>query len=325
MSESRDQPAGFEDSPRGVGDRFMGDTPPNLGRGRLYIALAAVLWSLSGAFTKVLTRDTFLHVNEPPIETLTLGGLHVPVQIACYRVLIAGLALSVTVRRRDLAFRPAMLTMLLTFTVMNALFISAMALGTAANAILLQYSAPLWLYLASVFLLGERSTLRGTLSTFIGVFGIAIIVSGGWHDDNLAVIAIGLGSGVTYAGVLLYLRVLRTLPANWLTVWNHLFAGLLMVPLLLPLRPPTGPQFAVLLGFAVVQMGVPYWLMAKGLQSVGPQEAGVITLLEPILNPLWAYLVAPDTEVPDPLTFVGGAVILGALALRYWPVRQERT
>jgi drug/metabolite transporter, DME family len=299
----------------------MGDTASNVSRGRLYILLAAVLWSLSGAFTKLLTQDTALHLNEPPIETLSLGGLNLPVQIACYRMLIAGLAFSTTLRPRDITFRPAMIGMLVIFTVMNAMFISAMALGTAANAILLQYSAPLWLYLASVYLLGEPSTARGTISTFLGVFGIAIIVAGGWQNDSLGVIALGLGSGITYAGVLLYLRVLRSLPANWLTVWNHLFGGLLLLPLLLPLRAPTLPQFAVLIVFAVVQMGLPYWLMAKGLQSVGPQEAGTITLLEPILNPVWAYLVSPGTETPDPLTFVGGAVILGALALRYWPTR----
>jgi drug/metabolite transporter, DME family len=296
----------------------MGEPPPNLMRGRLCIVLAAVLWSLSGAFTKVLTQDTFLHLNEPEIAPLVLGGLKFPVQIACYRVLFAGLALSVTVRRRDLTFRPAMLGMAACFTAMNALFISAIALGSAANAILLQYTAPLWMYLASIFLLGERADRRGTVSMFIGLFGIGIIVAGGWEQGDLVVIAIALGSGLTYAAVLIYLRVLRDIPANWLTVWNHLLGGLLLVPLLLSLRAPTAPQFLVLICFAVFQMGLAYWLIAKGLQSVSPQEAGTITLLEPILNPVWAYLVSPTTETPDPLTYVGGAVILGALAYRYW-------
>ena len=296
-------------------------------RGRVCIVLAAVLWSLSGAFTKVLTQDTVFHLNEPKIESLMLGGLDLPVQIACYRVLFAGIALSATLRRRDLTFRPAMLGMLACFTVMNALFISAIALGSAANAILLQYSAPLWMYLAAIFLLGERADRRGTISMLIGLFGIGIIVAGGWHQGDLLVIAIALGSGLTYAAVLIYLRVLRDISANWLTVWNHLLGGLLLLPLLLPLKSPTGPQFVTLVCFAVFQMGLAYWLIAKGLQSVSPQEAGTITLLEPILNPVWAYFVSPGTEVPHPLTFVGGAVILGALAWRYSPFkpRDERS
>jgi drug/metabolite transporter (DMT)-like permease len=60
--------------------------------------------------------------------------------------------------------------------------------------------------------------------------------------------------------------------------------------------------------------------MARGLRSGSPQEAGTLTLLEPLLNPLWAYLVSPATETPTPFTFAGGACILGALAWRYWPV-----
>jgi len=292
-------------------------------RGRLYIALAAILWSTSGAFTKVLTKDTVFHLDQPEIETLQIGGLNLQVQIACYRVLFAGLALSATVRRRDLRFRPAMLAMLVVFATMNAVFISAMGGGSAANAILLQYSAPIWLYLVGVFLLGEPSDRRGTISTFVGVFGIGVIVAGGWGREDMTVIALGLASGVTYAGVLLYLRVLRDVPANWLTVWNHLLGGLLLLPLVLTLRAPTWPQFGTLICFAIFQMGLAYWLMAKGLQTVGASEAGTISLLEPILNPLWAYLVSPGTEVPSLWTFVGGAIILGALAWRYWPGRAE--
>ena len=289
-----------------------------MARGRLYIALAAILWSTSGAFTKVLTQETAFHLDQPPIEPLAVGGLNVPVQIACYRVLFAGLALSTTVRRRDLRFRPAMLAMLLVFTMMNAVFVSALALGTAANAILLQYSAPIWLYLVGVFFLGEPSDRRGTISTFAGVFGIGVIVAGGWGREDMTVIALGLASGVTYAGVLLYLRVLRDVPANWLTVWNHLLGGVLLLPLVLALRAPTWPQDLTLICFAIFQMGLAYWMMAKGLQTVGASEAGTISLLEPILNPVWAYLVSPGTEVPSLWTFVGGTIILGALAYRYW-------
>jgi drug/metabolite transporter (DMT)-like permease len=68
-------------------------------------------------------------------------------------------------------------------------------------------------------------------------------------------------------------------------------------------------------------MGIPYWLVARGLRSVSPQEAGTITLLEPILNPLWAFLVV--AEVPSKFELVGGGFILGALAWRYWPFKNR--
>jgi drug/metabolite transporter (DMT)-like permease len=281
--------------------------------------LAAVLWSTGGAFTKILTQDTFAQVNEPPLDALTVDSYKVPVQIACYRVLFAGLFLVPTLRRRDLSFRPLMIWMALSFAAMNALFVTAMALGTSANAILLQYSAPLWMYLAAIFLLGEPADRRGSITLAIGLFGIAVIILGGWQEGDLTVVAIALLSGFTYAGVLIGLRVLRRHSSSWLTVWNHLLGGLVLVPLIVSLRPPTFTQFVVLFFYGSLQMGLPYWLVARGLRVVSPQEAGAITLLEPILNPIWAYLVSPRTEVPSPFTFLGGAMILGALAWRYWP------
>ena len=55
------------------------------------------------------------------------------------------------------------------------------------------------------------------------------------------------------------------------------------------------------------------------LHRVSPQEAGAITLLEPVLNPLWAYLISPETDTPTAVTWIGGVLILGALAYRYLP------
>ena len=71
-------------------------------------------------------------------------------------------------------------------------------------------------------------------------------------------------------------------------------------------------------------MGLPYFLFARGLRSVSPQEAGAITLLEPVLNPLWAYLIAPETDTPTVYTAVGGVLIVGALAYRYLTVNARK-
>jgi drug/metabolite transporter (DMT)-like permease len=129
---------------------------------------------------------------------------------------------------------------------------------------------------------------------------------------------------VAYAGVVLGLRVLRQESSRWLTVLNHLSGALVLIPVLAFLAPglPSVGQFGVLFLFGAVQMAVPYWLMARGMRVVSPQEAGAITLLEVVLNPLWAYLVAPDKEVISVYTLLGGGCILAALAWRYWPARR---
>jgi drug/metabolite transporter (DMT)-like permease len=286
---------------------------PTAGQARLCIVLAALMWSTSGAFTKVLTRPTSLGLHEPEVKAEL---------IACLRVLFAGVVLIPFLRRRDITFRPMMLAMVGCFALMNYLFVRAMAEGTSANAILLQYTAPMWMFLASVWWLGERADLRSLAALAIGVTGIGIIVAGGWQESQERVIALGLGSGVAYAGVVICLRVLRAESSRWLTVLNLLVSGAVLAPFVAHLPAPTVEQLLVLFLYGAVQMAVPYWLMARGVRSLSPQEAGTITLLEPILNPVWTFLISG--EVPSPFTLVGGGFILGALVWRYWPIQSSR-
>lgn len=279
-------------------------------RGRLCIVLAALTWSTSGAFTKILRENTGLGLNEPPLD---------PLPIAFWRVFFAAVVLLPLLRRRDLGFRPMMLFTGASFAAMNVLFVSAMALGSAANAILLQYTAPMWMYLASVWLLGEPLDRRGALTLPLGLAGVAILVAGGWQGGQLPVIAIALGSGITYAAVMIGLRVLRDSSALYLTVFNQLFGAAVLLPWVWGKPLPSLPQLGVLFLYGSVQSALAYWLVSRGLRSVSPQEAGTLTLLEPVLNPFWAYLVSPATEKPSVYTLAGGACILAALVWRYAP------
>jgi drug/metabolite transporter (DMT)-like permease len=214
-----------------------------------------------------------------------------------------------------------MIGMVLTFAAMNALFMRALTLGTAANAIFLQYTAPLWVYLAGIRWLGQKPDRRSTVAVAAGMAGVAVILSAGWQGERLDVIGYALGSGIAYAGVLLWLRVLRGESSRWLTVLNHLGSAIVLYPDAARFGLPTAGQLAWLFLFGALQMGLPYWLMARGLRSVSPSEAAMLSLLEPILNPLWAYLVSPADESPPTATWIGGALILSGIAYRYWPAR----
>src|SRR5262249_32697452 len=149
-----------------------------------------------------------LALHEPKIELVT---------IAFYRVLFAGLALLPLVRRSDISWRPVMLVMMGCFALMNVAFVSALGLGTAANAIVLQYTAPMWMSLGCVWLLGEQADRRSFLAFAIGFVGIGVIVWGGWGSDQLPVVGLGLTAGLAYAGVMVCLRVLQSASSRWLT------------------------------------------------------------------------------------------------------------
>jgi drug/metabolite transporter, DME family len=279
----------------------------------LLILFAGVLWSLSGLFVKAMTTPTFLGMHDPPVDAGTM---------AFYRVFFAAVALSPGLVRAA-APKPslALLLMVASFAIMNLLFVRAMAEGTAAGAILLQYTAPVWLLLAGVFWLGEKVESRDLLLLIAGLTGITILVAGNWSESKPAIVACAFGSGITYAGVLLGLRFLRGESSVWLTVCNFTGSALVALPLVISQPVPRPLQLLWLALFGIVQLALPYWLMARGLRHVSSLEAGLLTLVEPVLNPLWAFLVSPEKETPSFATILGGAVIVGSLVVRYWPTK----
>jgi drug/metabolite transporter (DMT)-like permease len=283
---------------------------PSLAQGRLLILLAAALWSLNGFFNTVLRQETFLHLSVPEV---------LPVHIAFYRVLFAGLVLVPSLRRRDISFKRAMIFPAVCFAIMNVCFVTAMALRSVASALFLQYTAPVWMYIVCVFWWKESSDLRSLLTVILALIGVVVIVVGGWQGNQLWICLLAVNSGIFYAGVLLGLRTLRGESSRWLTVVNFLASALAMLPAIFFFATPTWPQLFCLLIFGAVQLAVPYWFMARGLRSVSPQEAGMLTLVEPLLSPLWAYLTAFEKKPPHVTEWIGGAFILGALAWRYAP------
>ncbi|WP_439620351.1 DMT family transporter [Gemmata sp.] len=309
-----------------------GEQPPQSPKGaRLCLVLAAVLWSLGSVFMRLLREPLGLGLEAPQLT---------PLLIAFYRGLFGGLFILTLVRRDQVTFTPVMVPMVVLFTVMSGLYLSALGLGAAANAIFLQNTAPVWVYLFAVLILGESGDRRGWQSVLLAAAGAAVIVAGGWPSASspeqerkeIVVLLMGVGSGVVYAAVVLFLRVLRAHAAAWLVALNLIGTAVMLGLFILVsdgpgafaewAATPTPPQFVVLAACGVLQMGVPYWLFTRSLRAVSAQEAAIITLLEPLLNPVWAYLLTPHTDTPTPAMFLGGSLILLALVWKYVPFRR---
>jgi drug/metabolite transporter (DMT)-like permease len=301
-------------------------------RARACLVLAAVLWSLGSVFMRLLREPLGLGLDTPQIS---------PLQIAFFRGLFGGLVMLALVRRADIHFRPKMLGMVVAFTVMSGLYLSALGLGAAANAIFLQNTAPVWVYLFAVLILREAADRRGIQAVFLAVLGAVVIVAGGWPRNSppeqarseVVVLFMGVGSGVVYAMVVIFLRVLRDQSTAWLVALNLLGTAVTLGLYVLATAGPTGfvawvtapslEQLVVLVLFGVFQMALPYWLFTRGLRAVSSQEAAIITLIEPLLNPVWAYLITPEKDTPTPAMLLGGGLILFALIWRYVPTRKE--
>jgi drug/metabolite transporter (DMT)-like permease len=200
---------------------------------------------------------------------------------------------------------------------MNYTYLTSMAKGSAANAIWLQFTAPVWVLLFGVFMFKEKATWRDWLLVAFAAAGVAVILHYESRGESLEAVAWGLASGVFYAGVVLSLRELRSMESAWLVALNHLVTAIVLSPIALGGShfPNSAAQWLLLAGLGMVQMGLPYVLFARGLKSIPGHEATGIGLVEPLLVPIWAYLAWGDR--PAWWTLVGGGCILAGLIVRY--------
>ena len=272
-------------------------------RDRLLLLAAAVLWSTSGLLMK-----------SPPLEAIPVGERG-PL-VACFRALLAGLCLVPFVNWKRARFHRRMLPMVFAFAAMNFLFVAAMTRATAAAAIFLQYTGIGWAFLFGVLFLREKVTRENLLALGFGLTGIGWIVGGEWQGSQFLGTLLALGSGLAYGAVIASLRALREEDSAWLVVLNHLVSAAVLLPWVITEGLiPSGAQWAVIAILGAFQMGLPYVLFARGMAGVPAQEAGLITLLEAILNPLWVWLFWGEDVATS--TWIGGGLILAGLLVRY--------
>ena len=276
-----------------------------LGRGRWLVLTAALMWSLGGILAK-----------EIPLA----GG-----PLAAYRSLIAGLMLLPLVPRGRRVLAPGLIPLAAIFGAMIGFYLGSLKLTTAANAIYLQFSAIFWTIPLSAVWLREKADPRSVAGIAVALVGIILILA--WGRDGRpgegTGIGLGLASGVAYAAVVVGLRRFRAFDPTWLAAFVNLAgAGFLAVWLVATSGPgaipiPATSLWPLLLTFGVVQMGIPYVLFSRGLQTVRAPEAALIGLLEPVLSPIWVWL--RHDEQPAPATLVGGLFLLAGVGVRYVP------
>ncbi|HEX5752767.1 MAG TPA: EamA family transporter [Archangium sp.] len=262
-------------------------------RSRLYLLAAAVLWSTAGAAVKLCSLSAW--------------------QIASGRSLIAALVLALAFPAgRKLPSRRGLVAAL-AYAATVVSFIIANKLTTAANAIFLQDTAPLYVLLLSPLVLRERPS-RGELAAVpVFLLGLSLFFLDQLAPGQFWGNVIALGSGVAFAMCILGLRAVGEEGSSVL-VWGNLMAGFSVLVPSLGGPSPTALDVGLLVFLGVFQLGLAYTLFHRGLREIPAVEASLLILLEPVLNPVWTFLFAG--ERPGPWAMVGGAIILLATGWR---------
>jgi len=257
----------------------------------LLLLLAALCWSLGGVLIK--------SIDWPPMA------------IAAGRSTIAIPIILLCVGRPGFTFSLAQIGGAIGYALTVVLFVFATRMTTAANAIFLQYTAPIYVALIGRWYLKERASPVDWLVIAVALLGIALffldrLTIAGWWGNIIA-----LGSGLAFAAVALFLRKEKAGSPIASIVLGNVIVALAGLPFMLVAPSLGGDSWWRLLLLGTVQLGLPYVFYATAIKHVTALEATLIPLLEPVLNPLWVMLALG--ERPGPWAIFGALLVLGAV------------
>lgn len=277
---------------------------------RAEILAAAVLFSTGGAAIKATTLSGW------EVASLRSGFAAVT------------LLLLLPAARRRWSWRTALVG--LAYAATMILYVGGNKLTTAASTIFLQSTAPLYILLLGPWLLRERARSRDLALMAALAVGLAVTLAGrdpatSTAPDPALGNLLGVGSGFFWALTLLGIRWLGREQgggAAAAVACGNLIACAVSAPAALPIGP-TGPSdWGVVVFLGVVQIAIAYVFLTRGMSRVPALESSLLLLVEPVLNPFWAWLV--HGERPGSWALLGGVVILGATAVRTWQERRPR-
>lgn len=259
----------------------------------ILLLLAALLWSLGG----VLIKSIDWH---PMAIAGGRSAIAIPLMLAC-------------IGRPRFTFSGAQIGGAIGYALTVALFVFATRMTTAANAIFLQYTAPIYVAIIGRWYLGERALRIDWLVIAVALGGIAL-----FFFDRLTVSGfrgniVALGSGMAFASVALCLRKEKAGSPVTSIILGNIIVAVAGAPFMFqyPMGPGGGWRLLLL---GTLQLGLPYLLYAAAIKHVTALEATLIPLLEPVLNPTWVMLTLG--ERPGPWAIVGGVLVLAAVLTR---------
>jgi len=268
------------------------------------LALCALLWSFGGLVIKLIKWDALAIAG-----VRSLLGM-ITVTIAFRR------PPKLFIRQNDKKIDWRATTNLLLggffYAATMLLFVPATKMTTAANAILLQYTNPIYIIIFGPLLAGEKSDWIDIAAVAGILAGMVLLLWGDLGGGQMAGNILALLSGVTYGGTTIFLRRAKnTRPSDSLNL-SCLLSFLFAIPFIVKAGlPQSAMSYPALLCLGVFQIGMPAVLLSIGIEKVPALSSVIITMIEPMMNPVWVALFAG--EVPSASSVFGGLVILACI------------
>ncbi|MFN8383176.1 MAG: DMT family transporter [Anaerolineales bacterium] len=258
----------------------------------LYLALAAILWSSSGLFVKIMDWQ--------------------PISILAGRSFFASIVFLIYLRRIPTRFTLWQLLAAAMFILTQFLFITSTKMTTAANSIFLQYTMPIYVVLLAYWLLGEKPTRTDWLSMLVIFIGLTLffgdeLSAKGFYGNLLAIL-----SGVTGAIMMVSFRAQKNGNPAESNLIAFLFTAIVGFPFIMK-ETWTVTNLSILAFLGIFQIGFAFIFFTKGIKHIPALEANLIGTLEPVFNPIWVFLFYGESM--GTFALLGALVVLGGVIL----------
>ncbi len=259
----------------------------------LFLVLAAMMWSIGGLLIKSINSN--------------------PLAIAGIRSGISAIIILIAVGKPKLNWSIAQIGAALSYTGMVVLFVVATKNTTAANAILIQYTAPVYVAFLGAWLLKEKVKLLDWITIVIVLGGMVLFFVDHINTKGVFGNILAALSGISFATFVVFMRMQKDGSPIESVLLGNILSAIIGIPFIFGAVPDTkGWLCLALLG--VVQLGLPYILYAKAIKHVTALEGSIIPVIEPLLNPVWVFLLLG--EKPGKWALVGGIIVIAAVTLR---------
>jgi drug/metabolite transporter (DMT)-like permease len=260
----------------------------------ILLICTAILWSKGGFLIKFINWH--------------------PVAIAGGRSIIAALIMWAYVKKPKFTWSNIQIMGAVAYALTVILFVIANKLTTAANSILLQYTGPIYVALFSYWFLKEKITAIDWITILTVILGMTLFFIEKLSPDGILGNFIAILAGIAFAGLALCLRKQKDGSPLESLILGNILTGIIGLPFIIDSGIPSQQSIIALLVLGIFQLGLPYILYSKAIKHVSALDAVLIPVLEPILNPLWVFLLLGESIGMWPM--IGGAIIIVAITTR---------
>lgn len=267
--------------------------------------------------SKIIAAAVLFSTGGAAIKFCSFGGW----QLAAYRATLSMATILIVLpeARRGWSWRT--LVVGLAYAATTLLYVQANKHTTAASAIFLQSTSPLFILMLAPWLLGEHASRRDIVQIAVMAIGFVLFFAG---MDQPSATAPNPALGNILASICAVAWAFTVIGYRWLAarrtsiataaVAGNLTAALIAFIMAQPLDAGRPADWGVVVFLGVCQLGIPYLFLTRAIPQVRAIEVSLFLLIEPVLNPIWAWLVHGET--PGAATLAGGVVILGVTVIR---------